>query len=84
MDRKGCYLAASILVTIEGSAAEKTAEQLLRGKLKRKFPAEHLNKTLSEIKEFLKGSKGKEKRALQIAKKLLEQQDRLSDKLKGR
>ena len=64
-------------------AADKgrKASELVSGKLKREFPSEHLNKTPNEIEKALKNATGKEKKSLQKAKKLLQQQERLRDKL---
>ena len=58
----------------------KPAKDVLKGRLKREFPREFLENSLAEIKEMLKKAKGAQKRKLQKAKKLLEQQDRLGDK----
>jgi hypothetical protein len=58
----------------------KPAHEVLKGRLQREFPSEYLNESLSEIKSKLKRATGAEKRKLQKAKKLLEQQDRLGDK----
>jgi hypothetical protein len=59
---------------------DKPASEVLRGQAKREFPGEHLDKSLKEIKELLKSAEGQEKRSLQKAKKILEQQDRILDK----
>lgn len=84
----GCFLAPK-----EGEADEakskpnkvtvdpdKPADEVLPGRLRPKFPGEHLDKSLNEIRKALKGAKGKDKRSLQTAKKLLEQVDRLLNK----
>ncbi len=55
----------------------KAAKHVLPGRLKREFPSQYLDKSLNEIKDMLKNATGAEKRALQKAKKILEQQERL-------
>ena len=67
---------------IKGGWKSKAAKDVLSGTLKREFPGQYLNMSLSEIKKALKGAIGPEKKALQKAKKLLEQQERLGGKLK--
>jgi hypothetical protein len=57
--------------------ANKAAQDILPGSLKREFPAQFLGNTLNEIKEMLKIASGARKRDLQKAKKLLEQIPRL-------
>lgn len=66
---------------VPGGAGKK-AQDLLSGKLKREFPSQHLDKSLVEIKEALKKASGLEQKDLKKAKKLLEQQSRLRDKLR--
>jgi RHS repeat-associated protein len=56
---------------------DKPAEQVLRGKSKREFPGEHSGKSLNEIRKELRTATGQEKRSLQKAKKILEQQGRI-------
>jgi len=58
------------------------AEDVIPGSLKREFPAQHLGKTLEEIKTELSKAKGRERKILQKAKKLLEQKDRIREKVK--
>ncbi|MEZ4465656.1 MAG: polymorphic toxin-type HINT domain-containing protein, partial [bacterium] len=58
----------------------KPAREVLPGRLRREFPAEHLDKSLNDIKAALSGESGQAKRSLQKAKKLLEQVDRLMQK----
>jgi hypothetical protein len=65
-------------VSVDSCDPTKPAKEVLRGRLKREFPSEHLD-SLNEIKEKLRAATGAEKRKLQKAKKLLEQQDRLGD-----
>ena len=62
--------------------ATKPAREVLAGSLRRKFPGEHLGKSLNQIKEALRTATGPAKKSLQTAKKLLEQQERLLHKLK--
>ena len=58
----------------------KPAREVLKGRLKREFPGDYLDQSLNDIKDMLGKAKGEEKRKLQKAKKLLEQQDRLGEK----
>jgi hypothetical protein len=58
----------------------RPARDVLSGSLKRYFPSQHLGKSLNDIRRALRGAKGLEKRTLQTAKKLLEQQGRLLGK----
>jgi hypothetical protein len=58
---------------------DKPASEVLRGKAKREFPGEHLDKPLNQINELLKSAEGEANRSLQKAKKSLEQQDRILD-----
>lgn len=59
---------------------KKQAGEVLKGRLKRVFPGDYMDKSLDEIKDLLKQAQGDTKRKLQKAKKLLEQQDRLLEK----
>jgi hypothetical protein len=61
----------------------KPAKDVLPGSLRREYPGEYLDKSLNQVKDLLKGAKGQEKNALQKAKKLLEQAERLLGKNKG-
>lgn len=67
-----------------GVDPSKRAQDVLPGSLKREFPGEHLDKSLDEIKAALGSAAGDERRALQKAKKLLEQAERLLEKSKMR
>lgn len=62
---------------------DKAAQDVLPGSLKREFPSQYLTWSLNDIKAALSGATGTEKTALQKAKKLLEQTDRLLNKPKG-
>jgi len=55
----------------------KAAKDILPGRLRREFPSQYLGNSLNEIKDMLKTASGPRKRALQKAKKLLEQSPRL-------
>jgi len=57
---------------------------VLPGSLRREFPGQHLDKSLNEIKEALRTAKVADKRSLQTAKKILEQAERLLDKVKNK
>jgi len=50
------------------------------GEVKRNFPRQHLDKTLTQIKDALKGAKGPAKNSLQKAKKIIENAERLQEK----
>ena len=63
--------------TSGSSDPNRAAKDVLPGSLRREFPSQYLDKSLNEIKDMLRVAKGNEKRALQKAKKLLEQQERL-------
>ena len=63
--------------------AARPAQDVLKGRLRREFPSEHLDKSLDDIKDRLKKARGEDKRQLQKAKKLLEQQERLGEKNLG-
>lgn len=58
----------------------KPAQEVLPGSLKRKFPSQHLGKSLDEIRNELRTATGVNKQSLQTAKKLLEQSERLLNK----
>jgi hypothetical protein len=64
--------------------ADKPANEVLPGSLRREFPGEHLDKSLNQIREALKRAAGNERGSLQKAKKILEQADRLMDKVKNK
>jgi hypothetical protein len=57
----------------------RPAGEILPGSLKREFPSEFLGNSLNEIKHMLRTATGPAKRALQKAKKLLEQIPRLME-----
>jgi hypothetical protein len=63
-----------------GCDPAKPAKDVLKGRLKRRFPSEYLGKSLNEIKDMLRTAPPEAKRKLQKAKKILEQQDRLGEK----
>jgi hypothetical protein len=56
---------------------DQPAQDVLPGTLKREYPGDLLGHSLNDIKDLLKTATGAEKRKLQKAKKLLEQQQRL-------
>lgn len=51
--------------------------------MRREFPGQHLDKSLNGIKDALRTASGAEKRALEAAKSVLEQSERLLEKVKG-
>jgi hypothetical protein len=84
---EGChnYAVGRIGVLVHNKARRsldptRPAEEVLPGSLQREFPGEHLGKSLNDIKDALEGATGAEKKALQKAKKLLEQYERLLKK----
>lgn len=69
------------LKAAKAARAAKPAKEVLPGPLRREFPGEHLDKSLNEIKDLVRTAEGAGKKSLQKAKKLLEQADRLMDKV---
>jgi RHS repeat-associated protein len=62
----------------------KPAGDVLPGSLRPEFPGEHLGKSLNQIKDLLKTATGKAWASLSKAKKMLEQADRLVNKVRNR
>jgi RHS repeat-associated protein len=60
---------------------DKPAKEILPGSLRPKFPGQHLDKSLNEIRKALKNTRGPEKKTLQTAKKLLQEAERLLEEL---
>ena len=79
------YYVSNLAILAHNSCpGDKAAQDILNATLKRKFPSQHLDKSLNQIKDLLKTAKGKDKASLTRAKKALEQGVRLMDKLKGK
>ena len=76
------YFVGEYKVLVHNCDILKPAKDILPSSLKREFPAEHLNKSLSQIQKELKSAKGATKQSLQKAKKLLQQSKRLLGKVK--
>lgn len=64
--------------------AGKKAKDILSGKLKREFPSQFLEKSLNEIKRLIKKPGTQNLKDLRKAKKILQEQERLQRKLKGK